>query len=179
MKFDLAIVVLTALSLVSCNTEKTELRKILRSFQNEEIEIPSDMLVINDCRAIVDTVRHGGPAFVMYFTDIECTDCAINHLRDYAGLFSFKDRYPVLDVLIVLDVPEDSLLDVVKKLEEQKLMFPVYLDINGKFKTMNIPKDGRFHSFLIDSDNKPVLVGNPIRSNAILDLFSDYLQKQL
>lgn len=77
MKFDLAIVVLTALSLVSCNTEKTELRKILRSFQNEEIEIPSDMLVINDCRAIVDTVRHGGTAFVMYFTDIECTDCAI------------------------------------------------------------------------------------------------------
>ena len=38
-----------------------------------------------------------------------------------------------------------------------------------------VPKDSRFHSFLLDEYDKVILVGNPARNPQILDLYMEML----
>lgn len=47
------------------------------------------------------------------------------------------------------------------------LDIPIYVDVNKAFQKQNpsIPRDMRFHYFLLDNDGKPLLIGNPITSD--------------
>ena len=55
--------------------------------------------------------------------------------------------------------------------------FPVYIDKNSSFKSNNktLPKDARFHYFLINSRNLPIFVGNPLSNQQLNELFINVL----
>ena len=44
--------------------------------------------------------------------------------------------------------------------------YPILLDTLGEFEKLNphLPKNGTFHTFLLDENNNVILVGNPLRN---------------
>lgn len=76
-------------------------------------------------------------------------------------------------VLTIFSPRADELEEVRLKLMKANYSFPVFVDVNGSFSENNgnIPFDRRFHSFLIDSCNHPVYVGNPMSSDRMFELF--------
>jgi hypothetical protein len=53
-----------------------------------------------------------------------------------------------------------------------------YIDINKDFIRKNsfIPKDSKFHTFLLNKQNKIVYVGNPLASDKAWALFTEILE---
>ena len=51
--------------------------------------------------------------------------------------------------------------------------FTFFLDIENKFLEYNsfIPKDKRFHTFLIDTNNRVVFIGDPTLDESLMALF--------
>ncbi|MDR3093410.1 MAG: hypothetical protein LBU62_02055, partial [Bacteroidales bacterium] len=58
---------------------------------------------------------------------------------------------------------------------------PVYIDKESFFhkKNPNIPSDERMHTFLLDENNKVVLVGSPIRNEMLWELYKELIQSQI
>lgn len=65
-------------------------------------------------------------------------------------------------------------------LTESGFNHKVLIDINNSFRKSNphIPKDAMYYTFLLDEDNKVVLVGNPLRNNSIKEIFLRTVNKK-
>ena len=53
---------------------------------------------------------------------------------------------------------------------------PVCIDETDRLNQLNkFPAGGKFHTFLLDRDNKVVLVGSPVNNENIAELYRDIL----
>ena len=66
-------------------------------------------------------------------------------------------------------------------LQSHGIDFPVVIDKYNDFRSINhsIPADSRYHTFLLDRNNRVVLVGNPLASDAMWSLFRKTLDNML
>ncbi|MBR2497861.1 MAG: hypothetical protein IKB63_05880, partial [Parabacteroides sp.] len=72
--------------------------------------------------------------------------------------------------LFILDVRNVSRMEEI--LRENRFDYPVVLDTKGKLNRLNhFPTDTRFQTFLLDKENKVLVVGNPVQKEAIKELF--------
>ena len=57
--------------------------------------------------------------------------------------------------------------------------YPIFLDTAGVFikNNPNIPSNRLLHSFLLNSDNRVILVGDPVQNIRIREMFDLFLQK--
>ena len=62
-----------------------------------------------------------------------------------------------------------------------QLKHTIYVDTAQYFRKKNpqIPSDVLFHTFLLDNDNKVVLVGDPTKNKSIQNLFKQILNENL
>lgn len=60
-------------------------------------------------------------------------------------------------------------------------LLPVHVDTAGVFIRENphIPREAVYHTFLLDKDNRVVLVGNPSRSEKIKEMFWQIVEEKL
>ena len=85
------------------------------------------------------------------------------------------DSSPAASV-VVLFVPDDEdFEETVQLVSKESFSIPVYVDFERCFLDNKIPEDVRFHSFLLDEDGHPVVVGNPISSDRLRDLMLNQL----
>lgn len=86
-------------------------------------------------------------------------------------VYSFADINKI-SVLTIFSPDEGELDNVMRQLIISDLDIPIYVDVNKAFQKQNpsIPRDMRFHYFLLDNDGKPLLIGNPITSDKIMRL---------
>lgn len=101
----------------------------------------------------------------------DCSSCRIAKLTDNYPLYSFADINKI-SVLTIFSPDEGELDNVMRQLIISDLDIPIYVDVNKAFQKQNpsIPRDMRFHYFLLDNDGKPLLIGNPITSDKIMRL---------
>ena len=56
----------------------------------------------------------------------------------------------------------------------------VFYDIDGSFERLNphLPKNERFHTFLLDEHNKVILVGSPVDNTRLKNLYFSEIKKR-
>ncbi|MBR2195950.1 MAG: hypothetical protein IJ911_10090 [Salinivirgaceae bacterium] len=59
--------------------------------------------------------------------------------------------------------------------------YPIFIDTANQFYKLNphIPDNKLMHSFLLDSEGKVVLVGNPIQNQAMFDLYKKTIEEMI
>ena len=62
-----------------------------------------------------------------------------------------------------------------------KFNYPILLDTLGEFEKLNphLPKNHLLHTFLLDENNRVVLVGNPLRNKKIEEMFYKIVEEKL
>ncbi|MBR4264588.1 MAG: DUF1573 domain-containing protein [Bacteroidales bacterium] len=99
---------------------------------------------------------------VNYVNHFGCTPCRL-HQTQWNLLISELDSLKQVQVVFIVE--SDS-----TKLGETSL--PIYYDSLNVFCTLNhLPEDERFHCFLLDENNRVVLIGNPVQNPKIKDLY--------
>ena len=162
---------LVLIMLCSCRAHN-DVRRVLSAFMETEIVFPDDMEVYEDGRfsmAVLDSLHP--VKMIIYYDSAGCSGCRISHLIEHEPLYAEAAEDGRYDVVTIFSPRQEELEDVRLQLVVQDFSFPVYVDTYGSFARMNgvIPSDARFHSFLIDGDGHPVMVGNPAESDPILE----------
>lgn len=115
---------------------------------------------------------------VIYANSTQCTPCFIKKLKEWNDMITTANANVRFVFIIEPRQGESNIL--CDMLEESGFSHKVLIDANNSFRKSNphIPKDAMYHTFLLDEDNKVVLVGNPLRNNRIKEIFLRTVNKK-
>ena len=173
------LIILSVFFTTSCKTEKGELRLLLEEFEKTQIVLPSDMIMIKEGKICPYLKRDHKDmnTMVFYIGEGECSDCRISHLWDYSELFELSQETGTFEIMIIFSPIEEDISYVQDRILSTQFSYPVYLDIHSLFSELNkLPDDIRFHTFLLDSDGYPILIGNPLNNKRIRTLFNHIIK---
>jgi len=151
---------------VSCGNKK-ELGRVLDDFTSQQIRFPDKMLTVAFGKLEEREVPQS-PTLVMYVDQSQCTECRLGRLSDYRFLLRFEEKG--ITVLFIFSPSPENANDVIEDLIRYKYPYLVWIDSQGEFAQMNqhIPNLIHFHTFLLNSNNYPIFVGDPVVSEGMM-----------
>ena len=167
------------LSLSSCS-ERQKLRKTMSKFVQTEIQIPDDLeCVYNREVTIINKDTLKPYKLIVYYDSLDCSSCRISHLMDIYPLYDMSDTCD-FSVVTIFSPKKENLEEVKFQLSIANHPEHIYIDSFNTFSKINqhIPTDQRFHSFLVDSNGKPIFVGNPLSNMRLAEIFHDIIQSE-
>lgn len=169
---------------MACSTprqeqEITAIYNTLKSLQNKKIDFPANLISsTNGIKCYFPYVTSNSDYKVVVYTDsLGCTPCKFK-----TGEWSYYVRQLQIlsgNIYFVFIFQKES-----KILEEdfrmQGIEYPVIYDTNNAFIQENkLPASSQFHTFLLDKDNKIILIGSPVGNKKIWELYKEKIRKHL
>lgn len=174
IRFLLLICCVVCLVLSGCSDNT--LRKKLENFMRLEISFPEELEKISEREITCADIEVSKPTLVVYHDRLDCSSCEISHIYVWRGLYEYS-KLAGFNIVTIFSPREDEYESTLRQLKTINFPYPVYIDRNDSFGRENrIPKDRRFHCFLIDTECHPIFVGNPLESNDLRDLFNRKIQ---
>jgi len=164
-------IILIAISvLFACsNREACE----LKNFKNSTISLSANLSIIQDKTIKPYHDRLFIKSLIIYYDSLTCGECQINHLYETVELFQLSDSLGNFKIYTIFSPSIDEYAELELNLINANFKYPLYIDFNNSFGKLNktIPKDSRFHCFLVDANGHPVFVGYPLANKELWDLF--------
>lgn len=140
---------------------------------NKEVTLTKDLVLVQGINPFYN-YKETKTKVIVWFSPEECSTCRLSSLGTYKTLEEYCcDSTDHVSVLFIFS-PSEEKREVFKEvLDNSSREYPIFVDYNNSFGTKNdfLSKKGELHSFLLDSDNKIVLIGNPMLSNSMLELY--------
>ena len=160
----------------SCKSEQKEKEKqimeLVNEWQEKEIKFPDNLIFT---RYLTDTTDFQIPQseykVLVYVDSIGCTSCKLQ-LHKWIELIEYTDsatqgKVPFLFFFHPKDTKEIRYL-----LKCDGFDRPVCIDLDDRLNKLNkFPADMTFQTFLLDKNNKIVVLGNPIHNTVVKDLY--------
>lgn len=169
--------------IVGCS--RWQMKDEIKSFLGKTVCFPNNLIAVHNGIALSDSLISDGGCpikLVLYFSANRCTPCVIGKFRDYEKIFKMEVENQ-FSPLIILSTKEEKYeyKTLVSELVIRSLPYPVYVDRYNEFQQLNtcLPSDSRFHTFLLDKNNKVALIGNPLNGDAMWNLFKSTLENML
>lgn len=160
------------MSLSGCSREKDRVKNYMEEIKSTPVSLCLDKMYCG--RNPLKDSGNKTYRMVVYVDSSECTPCALSKLRFWNPLIKeAQDKKINIDyIFIIAPKPEDK-DDVSMEMEITDLRSSIYLDTAYVFRKTNpaIPKDNRFHSFLLNKENNVIMVGCPITSEKIKEIY--------
>jgi hypothetical protein len=168
------------LMLVGCNGKLSLIKDSFR-FYNSEVSFPDQMLLIeNGDTSTVAMPKIDKPMLVRFYGSYECSDCALNHMRDNVRLEKYSKKNGLFDFIVILAPPTEESESIINKAIGMSLPLRIYVDSSHYYESEGIiPKSEATHTFMIDTHYTPFYLGNPLRSTKDKEHFEKYLTKYL
>lgn len=115
---------------------------------------------------------------VVWFDAHACSTCEVKRLNGWTSVLdSFGEEAP--DPIFVFSCPEDLRDEFETTIANMEYDFSIWADYQNEFELNNkqIPADSRYHTFVIDSTNNVVLIGNPVYNKKIRQLYQSYFKQ--
>ena len=168
------LVLLLSLMLIGCDSSKN-INEKYNSWIDREIRFPENIISIkldeDDNCVEIDKFENKSSKVFVYVGKEKCYRCELN----FHGWNSFLAEVESLsghsiDLLMYVQPKEvQAIYDIAKEERYKKLLF---IDINGDIDNLNhFEKESQFRCFLLDENNRVVLIGNPVKNSKIKDLY--------
>lgn len=112
------------------------------------------------------------------YDSTECTSCVVTNLGYFNQLDSLLENETIFETVVILSPPSGARKSLIDDLKVFPPNRTVYIDQSGSFAHNNpfIPDDPIYHAFLLDLDNHPIFIGNPISGTQIKSAFIEVLK---
>lgn len=114
---------------------------------------------------------------IVYINKNGCTNCKLRSLLPIY-LFTLKTmKSQHFGVVVILNTPNIEATKGI--LMNLRFKYTVFFDTNNSFEQLNpqLPNDELFHTFLINSENKPILIGSPTHNEKLNNLYLQEIKK--
>jgi len=167
---------------VGCTNKITQDKKMeeeLRHFKVKPIVFPDNMVAkVCDGTIQPDTTLLSRPSkMVVYIGKDGCTDCKLRSLLPLYMFMLESRKYKNFGMVIILNTSDQKATE--KLLTGLHFRHTVFYDMDGSFERLNphIPAGNDFHTFLLNEDNKVVLIGNPTHNEDLNNLYQAEIKK--
>ncbi len=166
--------------LFSCKKDekRTEAERIVKEWVGKEIVIPSGFqcCIAEKDSVGCDALLNSEYKILLYTDSSGCTTCKLRLLewkaliKDADSLFSF-DKLSFLFVFQPKDKKELQFL-----FKRDNFNYPVMIDIENKMDAINqFPDKQSYQCFLLDRNNKVLMIGNPVINPKIWKLYKEQI----
>ena len=163
---------IAAACLSGCRDAET--RRTLRRMMGSTVVLPEKVTCVQNGEVFpMPEELRSRPKLIVFVDSTECSKCRIDKFIRYGSLFELSRTTGSFEVLLLLSVRNSEYQNIVDHLVLSSQPYPVYIDSESSFRRDNpaIPDNSSMHSFSLDSDNRVILVGDPIYNESIMDLF--------
>ena len=157
--------------LLSCvQSGKNDIKKIIQDWQEKEIVKPD---IINYKILGKDTVCNelwDKPFRVLTYIDsVGCTGCRLR-LPEWKMLID-SCRQQSIDISFIFIVHSSDFLSFTSDVKYQEFSEPIIYDYQNQFYKLNRFPPEPYRTFLLDSQNRVQLIGNPIETPQMWELY--------
>ena len=162
------LITATICFLILRSIHTTELQKEIHTWIGYKFSFPEEVRLISGEGSLLNKPYK----ILMYIDDAGCTSCSLK-LWDWNDMYEkvFNIIVPdKLSIIILFDGREKE--DILMYVKHANWEMPVLWDRNGVMnKQRKFPKQIRMRCMLLDSDNKVLVVGNPLYSSPVYNLY--------
>lgn len=138
------------------------------------------MNVVKPMRSLYGSINNKEKyKLIVFYDDKECLSCKAGKLNEWHGLLSriYYDYQNVV-VYFIFSPAHNDVMKLKEVLASQRFGHVIYVDDRGIFRKQNpwLPNESLYHTFLVDYDNRIVLVGNPLQNAKISEMFFKRIQ---
>lgn len=169
----LLLQILCVFCFLSCQeSEKERITRLVKEWNGKEIKFPNNIVFTIQGRDTVDfDCWKSTFKIVTYVDSIGCVSC--NMQLDVWKWFieelnSISDKN--IPVMFFIHPEEKSYIQDL--LRDKKFNYPVCIDLKNEFGSLNeLPNHIMFQTFLLNSENKVINIGNPVHNLNIWELY--------
>lgn len=158
---------------VSCQeTDKERLARLVNEWMGKEIVFPEHSVFTVQGKDTVDfSFQEAEYKVVTYIDSVGCTSCKLQ-LPRWKELIKEVEEQTGKHVPFLFYFHPKDLRHLRFLTRQDAFTYPVCLDEKDEFNSLNkFPSDMTFHTFLLNKENKVVLIGNPIQHPKVKELY--------
>jgi len=178
-------ILLFFLFLSSCSNEKKEkisyLKKVAVQTIGKHLIIPDKSKLFDPFSVVSDSIENFDKEYKIYTNiDVSCGTC-IKSISKWNKFYNSLDRDKTSIVLVCnsSDRFESFMFFCEDEVSIEDTSFPFIFDFNNEFKKINgfMQVDFQYETVLTDNENRILLLGNPIYSEKIRQLYLDKIMQ--
>lgn len=157
----------------SCNnSELRELKLLMKEWERKEILFPKETKFTKLGAVVSDTlIITSNYKILVYVDSIGCTNCKLQ-LAKWKKILSELELTTNGNVRVLFFMHPKERKEIQYLLKRDNFTHPVCIDEADSLNKLNhFPADERFHTFLLDKNNKVLAIGNPIHNPKIKELY--------
>lgn len=164
---------LSILIILSCNREEREIKDIIDKWQNRQIYFPECVETkIYGRDTILPEWASNQYKILNYIDTNGCTPCRLKFFEWKMFLLEAQKMNLNISLLFVVYATDYRLLEIVQK--ENGFDYPIIYDRKDSINLLNnFPKNANYQTFLLDDQNKVILVGSPVRNDSMWELYKN------
>ena len=176
---DLIILLLT-IFLSACQDKQKEIITLLvKEWQGKQILFPENMVFTRFASDTTNFVIPTSGYKVLVFVDsIGCTSCKLQ-LSRWKEFIRYTDSISQKNIPFLFFFQFDDQWEIHSLLIRENFDKPICLDRSDSLNQLNhFPKDIRFQVFLLDKNNKVVVIGNPVHNPNVKELYLEEISRK-
>lgn len=170
--------VVLLLLLFACNGKNSKSFFLTKQWHNKEIIIPEWNLKAKFlgrdtlCRDYFQKKYK----IVMYVDSTECAECRLQLYQWYKYIQEYKNLDYKLSFFIIVHAENPKIIDILSRQYDFK--YPIFHDKGGVMNKLNsFSNNIDLPTFLLNEENKVLVIGNPIKNKSIKKRIDDILKK--
>lgn len=176
---DLIILLLTV-SLSACQDKQKEaITLLVKEWQGKQILFPENIVFTRFASDTTNFVIPTSDYKVLVFVDsIGCTSCKLQ-LSRWKEFIRYTDSISQKNIPFLFFFQFDDQWEIHSLLIRENFDKPICLDRSDSLNQLNhFPKDIRFQVFLLDKNNKVVVIGNPVHNPNVKELYLEEISRK-
>lgn len=176
---DLIILLLT-IFLSACQDKQKEIITLLvKEWQGKQILFPENMVFTRFASDTTNFVIPTSDYKVLVFVDsIGCTSCKLQ-LSRWKEFIRYTDSISQKNIPFLFFFQFDDQWEIHSLLIRENFDKPICLDRSDSLNQLNhFPKYIRFQVFLLDKNNKVVVIGNPVHNPNVKELYLEEIGRK-
>lgn len=170
---------LASLLLCSCKDEKKEqISETVQAFMGKQLVIPTKSLQakIMGRDTLCPDMLSDRTKILVYVDSSGCSPCKMELAAWSLRLQELEAEK--LDIPLVFIVYNKDYSELEKSLKNSFFHHPIFYDRENRADSLNhFPKKERYKTFLLDRENKVVLVGSPANNDKLWELYLRQIKK--
>lgn len=154
----------------------------VKNFSGSTITVPKGLKV--KCGGIDTTFqltqKQTLTKMIVWYDTMECSSCRMKRIDMWNKIVVYsRDSIIGFEPVFIFSPNKGSLNSFELEINIANFDYPIMVDYENSFYDVNpqIPQDNKFHVFLLDKNNKVVLIGNPLQNQKLWALYKQTINK--